>query len=130
MQHFCPACSTPVQPEAAECSHCPAVFTPRTGLKPTDQPQHALSTGAAHSGFALLLIFIAFCLLSLAFALKGSELGTTPPLILALIFGAFGCVIAIAKSRTARNAATFAGVTLLALLVLFVVAVMLGLSAG
>jgi phosphoglycerol transferase MdoB-like AlkP superfamily enzyme len=74
--------------------------------------------GLVRSGFALLLIFIGVCFLSLSLALKGSAMGGTIPLILSLVSGVSGCVVVMAKSRKVSKVATAVGALIVAGVVL------------
>ena len=119
---FCPNCSTPLKtPEGQTCLNCGAVFGEGSAwivvAAPPFGDNEQKSIGLARSGFALLLICIGICFLSLSLAWKGSAVGGTPPLILALVFVASGCVVVMAKSRKMRTAATVGGVLIFAVLV-------------
>jgi hypothetical protein len=123
---FCPNCSTRLKtPEAESCVNCGAVFGEDAAWTPIAAPLRGSGKekpfGLARSGFAILLIFVCMCFLRVSFAMKGTVVGSTPALILAMVFGASGFVVVMAKTSKARDAAAAAG-----LIVLVVVAMLFG----
>lgn len=119
---FCPNCSTPLKtPGASSCVNCGALFGEGSAWTAVESPSvedgKGKPLGLARSGLALLLIFICVCFLSVSLALKGSAIGSTPPLILAVVFGSTGCVVVMGKSSRARTAATLFGLLMFVALV-------------
>ena len=130
---FCPNCFTRLQdPGARACANCGALFGKGSSWNPVAAPLRGNGKekplGFARSGLALLFIFVCVCFLSLSLALRGTAVGSTPPLVLALVFGASGFIVVIAKSSKARRAAAAAGVIIFAVLAWVIGSVLVGLT--